>query len=53
MKTFCDINGNKRYEDNDGNPIKLDGAELEIAEASNAGGEIDVNTVLDILKKYN
>lgn len=52
MKTYCDIDGNKRYEDDEGNPIELSGVELEIAESSNSGGEIDVNEVLEILKKY-
>ena len=50
MRSFSDVNGNKRYEDDEGNPIELHGVEKEIAELSNAGGDVDVNDVLDILK---
>ena len=52
MRTHVNVTGQKRYTDDDDNPIELTGAELEIAESANAGGEVNVREVIEILKKY-
>ena len=52
MRIYVNMDGSKRYEDEDGNEVELTGAALDLAEAANAGGEVDVNEALNILKQY-
>lgn len=53
MRTYVNIDGTKRFEDDDGNPIELEGIELKIAEATNAGGEVSAKEVFEILRENN